>query len=365
MTCLIGNGQSIAYNPDLTTAALKDAIVQRFEGLAGSEAAEALSKFAASVAGEDPESNFEKLLGPLDTVTLALPVLEALAGLAEGAEAATIDALAHVTSFTRKAHTLGIAQALQEIAEKSHGNWGEFDAKVQPLCTALLELPEMDNLTVATLNYDGLLHAGLIDADGVADLALGYGHTEKLLVEGGHPTQVAPLRTADDFPAHANRLVIQLHGSLGWVRINGSVWKVPIDTLRTLNFWQALTEESALGEPVVVLTDRKEAAVTAQPFALAYDIFGDRLARSSRWLIAGYGFGDRPVNSALARALAQRRSFGAPDPTVLVIGHSPPVALKERAQTALEVDDLEPLADGSGLPDAVGGAAWEEWKAKD
>ncbi len=39
--------------------------------------------------------------------------------------------------------------------------------------------------------------------------------------------------------------------------------------------------------------------VREYPFNMAYQVFSERLAKSSRWLIGGYGFGDECVNRVL------------------------------------------------------------------
>jgi hypothetical protein len=74
VACLIGNGPSIVYNPDLAIEALTTGIVEAFDALAGSETGDALATFASQVTGVT-RADFESLLGPLDTITQALPAL--------------------------------------------------------------------------------------------------------------------------------------------------------------------------------------------------------------------------------------------------------------------------------------------------
>jgi hypothetical protein len=151
---------------------------------------------------------------------------------------------------------------------------------------------------------------------------------------------------------------------LGWVRTGTEVRKFRIDDLRANGFWSAVATGRTTSQPVVVLTDRKDAIIQAQPFALAYEVFRTRLLRASHWCIAGYSFSDVPVNRALGDAIAIRRSLAMADPRLLVLGHGDETEIAERVAGALSTDDPGSLlVDGHGLPDSVLGERWEQWAA--
>ena len=171
-----------------------------------------------------------------------------------------------------------------------------------------------------------------------------------------------PLRVTDDLPDDRPIHLLQLHGSLGWIRSGASIRKFRIDDLRTNEFWSHVSGGLATSEPVVVLTDRKEAVVETAPFGLAYEIFRNRLLKASHWCVAGYSFLDVPVNRALESAVAIRRSLGYSDPKLLILGYDDITVLTNRVNCALRGASPAALfVDGSGLPGSVGGASWNAW----
>lgn len=114
--------------------------------------------------------------------------------------------------------------------------------------------------------------------------------------------------------------------------------------------------------PVVVLTNRKTEVVREWPFRLAYGLFEQRLAHSDRWLIAGYSFGDAPVNAALRLANEERRRRGRTTPRLLVIGKGGDQAqLRARAARAVGLPLTQVRADTSGLPEATRRPLWRGW----
>jgi len=119
LTSLIGNGSSVVYNPLLGIGPLTESIVGAFSVLAGTDAAAALAAFANQVKGNDRD-DFEGLLGPLDAITQALPILGGAAapfanvGWVAGPLAVASEAL-------RRLHRLGLATALGLIAARTLG----------------------------------------------------------------------------------------------------------------------------------------------------------------------------------------------------------------------------------------------------
>lgn len=160
----------------------------------------------------------------------------------------------------------------------------------------LNQLPAGSPITVANLSYDGLVQAGVLRAQlSMADLADGR-LPVTLELRRGWPACAYRLRTTDDLPM-ARVHLFHLHGPIGWLRIeHDQVVKCELDELRGADYWRRVASGRARHTPAVVLTDRKDDAVALEPFALAYRIFADRLSLADHWLVAGYSFGDVPVN---------------------------------------------------------------------
>lgn len=365
ITCLVGNGLSIAYNQQLSVPQLTTGIKNAFEALAGTAAGNALAGFAQQVTGDDPGHDFERLLGPLDSITQALPFVHELAA-AFGGAANIEDAFGEVEESLRTLHRKGLAAALDLVATRAHGQ-GTLDNTVKAFCQALHALPREGVLTIGTLNYDGLVHAALLDLGfDMADLAMGFPDAVEhhSVIAGGPPLECWPIRDTPDLPGVGNVHVLQLHGSLGWLRgPNGGIRKFRIDELREQAYWEHLADDQAVGTPVVVLTDRKLEAIGAPPFDLAYRILRTRLIAADKWLIAGYGFADKPVNAALADALTARQATGEPNPDVLVIGHGNPDQIAELVAGALALPEANLHVDGQGVPACLTAAAWTAWAA--
>lgn len=362
VTCLIGNGASIAYNPELSVPALTKGIVEAFRNRGGTNAGNALANFAAQATGTDTKEDFERLLGPLDHITNALPMLNALTPALAASPPNVQDSFDRVTEVLHDLHRLGLASVLDLVARRAQGQGQDtLDATVGALCNRLMGLPWNGLLTMATISYDGLLHAAMLEQH-MADLAAGFNEAERVIVQNGDPIPSWPLRTSADFPLGPRIHVVQLHGSLGWLRdAEGSVRKFRIEDLRQQNYWAHLGEGSATATPVVVLTDRKEQQVGTPPFELAYRVLQERLIASDKWLVAGYGFNDTPVNNALRRSIKLRHDMAQGDPDILVLGRGNEGPIRQAVSGVLTVPRERLFVDGAGVPASVGGGPWSQW----
>ena len=309
---LLGNGVSLAYSPQLRVANLTTELANEFDKLGASEADVALKKLAEE-SRLDPLAGFESMLGPLETTARSLEALTDLAPLAATKSAAAD--VEKVRRFVETVHRTGLSIVLGKIAEYSKGAGATSFGAVDDFIHGLVSLAEPKRLSVATLNYDGLTHAGLLKHGSPADLALGYKKGRHEVVIGKPRINGLKLRSVDDIPQQKSP-IIQLHGSLGWLRSpdTGVVWSFNLEDLRKLDYWNELKKGTATWTPVVVLTDQKERTVMRRPFALAYDILQDRLVSSNRWLVAGYGLGDKPVNELFRTAFATRKRLQLPEP---------------------------------------------------
>lgn len=196
----------------------------------------------------------------------------------------------------------------------------------------------------------------------IADLASGLSATTADIAPGvsveGHW-----LRTFDDIPPD-RAAVLNLHGYLGWLRDpdTGNVAKFKLEDLRMAGYWDLYAKGQTDWEPVVVLTDRKERATLEWPFSMAYVSFQQRLVDADHWLIAGYGFGDAPVNNLVRSAFRARRRQRLGDPKVLVIDYGRErVRLRvRRALVEIGLPKSTPIS-LLGVPDAFDGKKWKEF----
>jgi hypothetical protein len=360
LVVLVGNGLSIAYNPALSVPELTAGTVARFKQLGGTQAGDALRSAARRLGGTD-RSDFEALLGPLDTVSTALVALRAASQLALRATE-TDRAMRRTSQFLAQMYRLGLGETLALVAERARGEGDvRFEATVVAFSRALDQLPVDSPITIANLSYDGLVQAGVLRAQlAMADLADGR---SPLTVDLTRTRSVSAheLRPTDDLPTVRVHL-LHLHGSIGWLRLRDDrLVKCEIDALRALDYWRRIGRRPNAHTPAVVLTDRKQDAVALEPFALAYRIFGERLAFADRWLIAGYSFGDVPVNQAFRGALRVRRTLGEPDPDVLVIGYGKSTQAIRRQAIEAGLPATSTRTSGLGLPEALGRRRWREW----
>ena len=217
------------------------------------------------------------------------------------------------------------------------------------------------------MNYDGLTHAGLLLHGSPADLADGrpsFADFHRVVV-GHRRIQGHRIRVEDNFPPHFSPL-LQLHGSLGWLRSpKGKLWRFSLDDLRDLDYWTALGNGTTNWTPVVVLTDQKERTIVRRPFALAYDIFQQRLVSSDRWLIAGYGFGDEPVNEIFRTAWKTRMRASLPQPEILVVDYklANPRAQRVKVGKLLGIPTRQILVSNTGVPAVINDPDWTSWAA--
>ena len=371
-TCLLGNGVSLAYNPALRVDRLTADLVQRFTELGATEPERALAAYAAQLAVV-PGEHFEPLLGPLVATSNALGYVPGLAALTDQGPARIAAALQTVSDFLRTVHRIGMAVTLGHIAERTIG--GAWEEGIWPVADALIQLGAARELTVGTLNYDGLLHSGLMEAGTnvwgtttfeIADLADGRHAAEATceVVPGRHLLGHR-LRSSADLPADRASL-IQLHGSLGWLRHpEGVIYRFSLPDLRDAAYWSERQAGRTEWEPVVVLTDRKDSAVEGWPFSMAYSTFFGRLLTANRWLIVGYGLGDAPVNAVYDAAVRERSRQGlrATPPTLVVGCGGDDSDLRERAVHALGLHASAVVASADGVPAVFEKEAWQEWAA--
>lgn len=384
---LIGNGLSIAYNDQLTVASLTDALAAEFRKAGGDEAARALREFAAATSGNDKES-FEHLLGPLNHIGEALVSVEGLLPIAKHSDRIR-EALGVTSEFLSALHQKGLATTLRVIDERARDQGPAFDAVIMHVCAAILKLSETSAkasysgkrrpVTVGTLNYDGLLHAGFLELGRdvwgrehptFCDLAAGYGETTTVPY-GGRKLTCNPVRASNDLMDDRKIHLVNMHGFIGWLwhPESGKRWKFRLDDLRgdaasgTPSYWDALADGKAEMLPVVVLTDRKGPAVAEAPFGLAYDIFEEKLFWADRWFIGGCALGDEPIQEALLEA-AQGRVRKGWEFKLLYAGSPRRTDYAEQRATLAEnlgIPEAWITVNFDGFPTVVDSRDWNDW----
>ena len=343
---------------------LTESLRDEFAELGGDEASEALSSFAQALGGEGV-SDFELLLSPLEAVGAALPHLRALGAIADKFKNKPQQILSDASSLLLSMHRVGLATTLELIAGRAKGQGEEvFEQVIVETCKAIAELDSADTITVGTANYDGLLHAGFLSIDGLrfSDLAAGYSRVSAS-PDAQNTLSGLTLRNWDDLRGNDVDL-LNVHGSLAWLAdpATGTAIKFELDDLRNIGYWESLKDGTAQLLPQVVLTDQKHGVVREWPFSLAYQILERRLTFANRWLIAGYGFRDRPLNDVMRRAVATRAAWDWQPPTILVIdkGRELDDCIADTI-SATGVSSNRVSVDLTGLPEAIGQHAWDAW----
>ena len=366
--CLIGNGASIAYNQNLAVPLLTAELIKRFN-IAG----KLLPAFANAISAQD-NSGFEQLLGSFSSASDALRLLPQFIEVLKPDNPPLGDSVEEAANLLRDVYRKGVGITLHLISDLASGCPSQHETTTALLCSKIWDLGPRKNLTVATLNYDGLLHSGFID--GGTDQSAERNARLADLADGREPNihdvlpgvslRAHPLRAVDDIPDDRMAL-LQLHGSLSWLRHVDKpeeVWRFTLQDLRNHKYWQRFADGGSQWEPVVVLTNQKSKVIGRWPFSLAYETFTQRLAQAERWLVAGYGFGDEPVNEAFRHAARQRKqkNKGLSIPRVLVIDRPENAnAFRTDASKAVGVPVDNVTVCAEGLPDALNSAEWAAW----
>ena len=331
---------SISYNQELSVDSLTAYLLNEFSRLSGNQAADSLAQFAEELKGSD-SVDFEVLLGPLESISRAIPYLSGMDSVLSGSR--QLERCARMLSrFTEEVHQIGLGIVLDRIATVSHGvGDNRFEMTILKVCRRLVDAFEQINstsrhnsdagqLTIATLNYDGLLTAALtrLRDERVIQLSdLGDEGNQRMCTTTATLSEAYGLRQLDDLRRYSTHL-LHLHGSLGWLADSDSneAWKFSIRDLRRVSYWTEFRDGTVSLIPKVVLTDQKAKVVTDWPYMLAYQILGNRLDSSYFWFIGGYGFGDQPVNAVLERSYRKARNR---PPRILII--DPDRRTEERA----------------------------------
>lgn len=309
---LVGNGLSIAFNPELNLQSITEEVLRRIEKADGGDVVVAMKEIAerALPDGATSAEDFEVLVGVFGAESRTLDVLGTLAVLTKPSDKDLRDAIRRVSTFAKQIRDTGVSHVLEVIAERSHAYVTEAQS-LYDLITAITESFD-GRVVIGNLNYDTLLLAALLAVcqSDVADM--GHGNRPvNILVHDGVEREVQRLRSSsEDFPGNKRVQLLHIHGSLTyWATQDKNIYaKLPKEILNGRDQWRAIREETTNVRPVVVLANQKDKAehVARYPFSLAYEMFSGGLAEVDHWLIIGYSFRDDPVNSLLRAKFINR-----------------------------------------------------------
>lgn len=129
--------------------------------------------------------------------------------------------------------------------------------------------------------------------------------------------------------------------------------------------WATYASGGTTIEPVVVLTDQKAPRIARDPFECAYRRLAKAISKQDPDLIviAGYGFGDDPLNRVLADSLPDSSC-----PIVVITQTADEARFERTAIRALPLPSTVARVDvrnrmqvlGDGLPDAMARNEWND-----
>ncbi|MBE4719879.1 SIR2 family protein [Pseudarthrobacter sp. AB1] len=321
---LIGNGLSLAFNPELNIRLISEEIIRRVRQDAGDKDADAIAtamqRAAAATGGGNPMLDFEVLVGAFVTEGSFMERLHELASYIDPSDAELSAAFERIASFSESLRWRGVSHVLEVVAERTVAS---LDLKADLNTFVDLVLNNYGGtITVGNLNYDTLVLSSLMEnhASEFCDLALGY-NPATISFDGGQRFSIYKLRTALNFPNARRVRLLNLHGSLTWWRnsADDSVYKFPVEEVRRPTIWSTIREldydEGWYPEVVLANQSSKVHQVLRPPFSLAYDGLRRGLEMSDDWMVVGYSFRDVSVNALLREAFDTKTNR----PNVLVV----------------------------------------------
>ena len=256
-----------------------------------------------------PDRNFEHLLGPLDRLAdlLSGPLLEVLGDVVDDKRVTS-----GVAEAAKDVYTRAVATVLSVI-DSIDVNHSVLKKSVAWMVAGI---DKGDRASIFTLNYDPLLDSWLLDGSRALDCKWGLDDefapfAEVKMTVDKEVVPLIPLRPSTS-PRPRNVHLYHLHGGLHWIANDDdagtTVCKVKdLDDLRRVKLFDVWAKGDVRPvRPHVLLTDQKTQRVTVEPFASAYEALRSALRTAERVVIAGYGFGDKPLNRALADGFGGR-----------------------------------------------------------
>lgn len=309
LSVLVGNGLSIAFNPELRLDVLTRDVMERIKNDysgSGEEIARAMQRVGSREG--NPRDDFEVLIGAFGGQTRILRDLRDYAELVDEGNADLHKSIELVGEFAEKVRDHGISHVLELIMERSVAR--------RELATELNEFVRTvvarftGDVAFANLNYDTLVLSALVASFGrtftdLADARLGVDRW----IDDVEVRMLGLRQNMSDFPSDRRIRLLHLHGSLTfWHTPSSGYRKIEVKDVRTHGLWKKIREGTTSARPLVVLANQhdKSGAVAEQPFKLAYQAYSESLDNSDHWLIVGYSFRDECVNKVLHDAWTKR-----------------------------------------------------------
>ena len=186
---LVGNGLSIAFNPELNLQSITEEVLRRIEASDGGDVVVAMKEIAerALPDGATSAEDFEVLVGAFGAESRTLDVLDTLAGLTKPSDKKLRKAIRRVSKFAEQVRDTGVSHVLEVIAERSHAYVDEAQS-LYDLVTAITESFD-GKVVIGNLNYDTLLLAALLMVcqSDLADMGHGYRRVKVLVDDRVEP----------------------------------------------------------------------------------------------------------------------------------------------------------------------------------
>lgn len=309
---LVGNGLSIAANPNLGLDQITASFLERH-----AEAREDLDRLLAEVnlRDVDPSVDFEGIVAGLEAAEEVISAFMALAGRSghpdlEGAAALLRER--GVPALVRRLYYAYCAEILESISDAT-----KIDPPIPVLAfgTWLRDMYRAhQRMAIFTLNYDVLLERILIDEDmldlknALTDFFSGWeSRMETVQLVPGGSSLVGHHFYPEDPPPRTIHLH-HLHGCLTHFRRDrdGAILKFSAADLRADGTYQRLAAiESGDYSPSIILGSRKVSKARDWPFSFAFLELERRALEARTIVLGGYSFRDDAVNARL-RVAARR-----------------------------------------------------------
>lgn len=321
LAVLVGNGLSIAFNPELALDLITKEVMRRIanDHDGGSAVVAAMRAMAEHAVDDDEpcDDDFERLVGALGHQAQAITLLEGFTAAASHSGDEALCAVQALRSLVEHAQQRGVGHVLEVIMSRSRFR-GENAVALTDLIGAWLNHFD-GRIVVANLNYDTLLLAGLLQLcqNDLADLGDPRDQFSIELGPGVDGTGFGLRTRVDDLPSDRRVWLAHPHGSLTYWANRDRQFKLNVDELRDHQVFERLRQGELVVRPRVVLTTPHDKAhhVQEEPFKIGYSVMAKGLRDANYWLIVGYSFKDGPVNKVLAEEFALRD----PKPRVHVV----------------------------------------------
>jgi hypothetical protein len=296
---IIGNGFSRGVDARYDVAALTESIRQRLVAQGDWGFVSALvDAMTPEMPGGVPNPTFEDFAGAMDRASDVVRYIQQLPTVGPASVMALKEASATLRNEVTRivgAALLTVDQIIETPDPTAPATPDERREKARAFGRELWSLKSAGHrVTVYTLNYDTLLMHGL--------LATAEDHGQQYVYDGFRGG--GPLN--DPLDRWQELALYSLHGSLTWATTTtGGTSKRTAEEVRheeILQSW-AQGDSATWGIPAVVLGNRKQQASLAKPFSLMYEQLETDLLSANRVIVAGYGFGDLPLNRRLGLSM--------------------------------------------------------------